>query len=173
MSARKALTIAILLSVSLFLLVQTTAGQEVSLDISGDCQEYSVTLSASGLDNGCYDAKIDITSPSGRVGEMYDPQKGWKSSFFYVEGDLCIQDGPNETATKTYQMKAKTNTPTIYFEATVKNATTGRTWSSPLYDVMQDCPQPPDPLGPVFWLAALLAMVLILGGVVVYVKIIK
>ena len=79
MSARKALTIAILLSVSLFLLVQTTAGQEVSLDISGDCQEYSVTLSASGLDNGCYDAKIDITSPSGRVGEIYDPQKGWKS----------------------------------------------------------------------------------------------
>ena len=73
----------------LFLLAMPVASaQEMKIIyVQGKCIDYNIKIEAEGLERGCYDLKID--SPDGRVGEVYDPDGGWKSSYYYLKNGYC------------------------------------------------------------------------------------
>jgi hypothetical protein len=55
----------------------------ISVDVSGTCKDFDVTVSADV--DGCYDVKIDTDA------EVLH-NDGWKSGFFYVKDALCSSD---------------------------------------------------------------------------------
>ncbi len=86
-----------------FLLLLPTARAEIILETEGNCVDYNVSVMAEGIEDGCYDVKID--SAGGRVGKIYDPEKGWKSTFYYVEDGFCVKNG---TCEKEFMLRAET-----------------------------------------------------------------
>ena len=57
-----------------------TIAQEISVETKGTCKEFDIIINAQ-LD-GCWDAKIEAPA-------MVLHADGWKSSFFYVNNELC------------------------------------------------------------------------------------
>ncbi|MFH1364731.1 MAG: hypothetical protein ABIH52_03690 [Candidatus Aenigmatarchaeota archaeon] len=108
---------------------------EVSLFIEGTCREYNVTVTLDGFESACYDTKVDVTTDAGRVGRIFDSREGWKSSFFYVKEDLCVENG---SVNKTYQIKADTVSPQLNFAGSIRHGS--QTWTTGYYEVGQDCP---------------------------------
>lgn len=164
-------------------LIPSATAENITLDIRGECREYNVTLTAEGFESACYDAKIDMTTSAGRVGRIYDPREGWKSSFFYVEDDFCIEESTaNQTnlttetnltskTSKTYKLKADTSSPTIYFRASLRHASSK--WDSSFIEFGQSCPeQPSGPSLPMeyFFLAVLVVILIILAGIALHKK---
>jgi hypothetical protein len=149
----------------LLVLLPVVGGEGLSLDIQGECKEYNVTLFLLGFMEGCYDVKIDVTTPAGRVGEIFDPREGWKSSFFYVKGDFCIEE--LGITNRTYKLRIVSNSGVLNFAASARSGS--RSWSTGYYPVTQDCPQGMGgEAGVTFWLGILLGMVVIVSGLVFY-----
>jgi hypothetical protein len=143
--------------------------QNISMSIQGKCKEYEVTLVLENFEIACYDVKIDVTTPAGRVGEIYDPRQGWKSSFFYIREDFCVEVA-NETLNKTYHVRANTISPKLYFAGLVRHGSS--TWETGFQEVTQECPEiPKGQIDPIFWLVVLVVMVVILAGLVAHAKI--
>jgi len=142
------------------------AGQNVSLEIQGQCMGYNVTVKTQGLGEGCYDVKIDVTTPAGRVGEIFDPRQGWKSSFFFVNEGLCI-GGQN---TSTFQVRAGT-TQDLNFAGSLRFGS--KTWDTGFYEIKQNCPITAGQDYQAFWIAALLAILVLVAGITLYVKVLR
>ena len=140
----------------------------ISLDISGTCKEFNVTLTASNFSEGCYDVKIDITTPSGRVGRIYDTKEGWKSSIYYIDEALCI--GANESVvSEVFQMKAETSAKQLYFQPRLRAGS--KTWESSHVSFEQDCPVESD--NEILFLVSLIVILTLLVVITMYVKVWK
>lgn len=137
--------------------------QELTMDVEGSCIYYNVRVNAEGFERGCYDVKIDAKSPAGRIGEVYDPREGWKSSFYYIKDGFCIT---GERTYKDFKFMAKTHND-FSFVANLKMGS--RTWNSEYYDVKQNCPQQTE-IPEYFLLGALVAVLVMLAGLALYVK---
>ncbi|MCX6818957.1 MAG: hypothetical protein NT129_03060 [Candidatus Aenigmarchaeota archaeon] len=147
------------------ILSSTVFAQEISLDIQGTCKEYNVTLTATGID-GCYDVKIELTSPDSITGSIFDPREGWKSSFFFIDEALCI----NATASKTFAMRTDSTSATINFEAKLRPVSEAEVaWESGYYIFKQKCPPVADDTMFVI-LVALIVVLVLLAAVTLYVK---
>lgn len=147
----------------LILFLPPVQAQELTMDVEGSCIYYNVRIKAEGFERGCYDVKIDAKSPAGRIGEVYDPREGWKSSFYYIKDGFCIT---GERTYKDFKFMAKTHND-FSFVAGLKMGS--RTWISEYYDVKQNCPQQTE-IPEYFFLGALLAVMIMLAGLVLYVK---
>ncbi len=165
-----------ILSVAAFLIFtlilnHSALSQEVSMGIEGECMDYNVTVFLDGFGTGCYDVKIDVTTPAGRVGEIYDPREGWKSSFYYVNEGFCIQEDTNQTENKTFLLRATTSSGQISFSGTVRHGSV--TWNTGYHDIVQDCPSssPMIMTDQQFFLAILSVVLVILAGLVIYKRI--
>lgn len=121
--------------VSLVLLTATAAAQNVSMDISGTCLDYDVTVYMEDFAPECYDVKIDVTNTAGRVGEIFDPREGWKSTMYYVDEDFCVSGGQLQGT--TYKVRVDTNEKDLSFKASVRHR--NKVVSSEYYDFEQDC----------------------------------
>lgn len=156
------------------------AGQEefrpgFTYTIMDFCKTYYVELNIFSSDISCYDVKIDITTPEGgRIGEIFDPREGWKSSYYYVDDDFCIKNNESNE-THTYKLRADTEESLIYFQFSIrKNTSSEILWESNYFDIEPECidtEQYPD--DNLFWLGGLIALVVILAGVVLYVKVFR
>jgi len=142
--------------------------QEISLDIQGTCKEYNITLFTSGID-GCYDVKIELTSPDDITGSIFDPREGWKSSFFFIKEALCT----NESASKAFAMRTDSTSATINFEAKLRPVSeTEVAWESGYYIFNQKCPITVDDTAFVF-LVALIIVLVLLFAIALYIKPLK
>lgn len=142
--------------------------EEASMLVVGTCREYNATVSLEGFEAGCYDVKVDVTTPAGRVGRIFDPREGWKSSFFYVRGDLCVEDAA-QNVSKTYRLSAETSSGNLNFRGTVRYGE--KTWEAGVQEKVQDCPEAfPGDEGPAFWLVVLSSMLVILIGLAIHKK---
>ncbi len=139
--------------------------QEVSMEIEGECREYNVTIVLENFEPACYDVKVDVTTPAGRVGRIFDPREGWKSSFFYVNEGICV-DGENTTVNGTYSIRAETSSPLLNFRSSIRHAS--RRWETGFVEFGQDCPasSPVNLPEQQFFLAVLMAVTVILAGIV-------
>jgi len=140
------------------------------LGIEGTCHEFNVTVSVDMFDYGCYDVKVDVFSPQeGRVGEIYDPVQGWKSSMYYIYDGLCIDA---ETSNGTFKVRADTDAEELNFMARLRDTCCGMpTWDSGYYNITQQCDSAPEGVGNESMLLVLLLVVLILlGGITFYVR---
>jgi|GEM_PF-4431431 len=153
----------ILFFVSAFLLLIPVAlAQELTLEVNGSCIDYNVKLIAEDFEKGCYDVKIDVKTPEGRVGEIYDPNEGWKSSYYYIKDGFCNQ----ESYYKNFELKVGTKKD-FSFVASLKSSS--RVWTSDYYEVKQNCPK--ESLEPEnFFLAVLIVVLILLAGITFYVK---
>ena len=127
----------VLVLLSLLFIIPTSLGQEVSLDIEGECREFNVTVFLNDFGAGCYDIKIDVTTPAGRVGRIFDPREGWKSSIYYVNEGFCIEEGQNES--KIFQVFADTSYNELSFKGSVRHGSL--TWNTGYYDITGNCPE--------------------------------
>ena len=108
-----------------------------------------------------FSSGIPVTSENGRVGRIYDPKEGWKSSFFYVREGVCVEDG---NGSRIFRVRADTNSPVINFRGSVR--TDSKTWDSESFERVQDCPRVFPESDLVFWLAVLVPIAVILAGIV-------
>jgi hypothetical protein len=167
-----------LLALLVLPLAAAGAAEDFSLEISGSCRDYNVTIALEGFGAGCYDVKVDVTTAAGRVGRIFDPREGWKSSFFYVADDFCIEapEAPenategaasDETskATRTYMLKADTPAEVLNFRGSLRHGS--MTWETGYYEVVQDCPSslPGEEDVPLFFLTILAVVAVILAGI--------
>lgn len=141
--------------------------ENIELEIEGNCTNYNATVIARGFKQGCYDTKVDVTSPQGRVGFTYNPRKGWKSSFYYIEDYLCFD--PNQTKERK-EVKIKVNTKrNISFKGKLRK--NQETWESDYYDIEQNCPkQKPTHEAGIVIIISLIALWIILIGITIYHK---
>lgn len=154
---------ALLFPVIVLIFIQPTLAASVSLQIDGYCRDYNVTLTGQGLEATCYDVKIDVTSSSGRAGEILDPREGWKSTFFYIDQDFCMQE--NQSLSRTYQIR--TGMPEILnFEGILRSEE--KFWSTDFIQIAQDC-KGHDQLQ-LLLLTLVIVVLVMLIGIVVYVK---
>jgi hypothetical protein len=148
--------------------IPSALAQTVSLDVEGSCMEYNVTVTLRDFEDACYDVKIDVTSTDGRVGEIFDPRQGWKSGFYYVNGDLCVE---NNESSRTYAVRTTDESVLNFFGAARLG---GRDWVSGYYTVTQQCATLEEILGfPAFLLAICVAILLVIAGITAYVKVMK
>jgi len=94
----------------------------ISVDVSGNCIDFDVTISADV--DGCYDVKIDTDA------EVLH-NDGWRSSFFYLKDALCSTD--NSTT-----VKIRMNT---YDNVTaIAKLRQNRTMIAEEFSINQNCP---------------------------------
>ncbi len=142
----------------MFVFSSVALAQNIKLDIDGSCKEYNVTLTASDISAGCYDAKIDMTTPSGRIGRIFDPREGWKSSIYFVNEALCVN---TTEANRTFQLVTESTYENVNFAAKLRFGS--NTWQSSYYEIKQDCPGSPEGnLYLFFAVSAIVALVLLL-----------
>ena len=142
----------------LIIISNIVSAQNISFAIDGECHEFNISLSSSGLEEGCYDIKIEALSPSGDS-ETYNPREGWKSSFFYIEKGYC-------GGVEHYKVRTTSNDDLEFRVKLRKNSTI---LSSDYYKLKQNCPknyQNPEQ----FFLVVFLSILLILIGITAYVK---
>ena len=120
----------------LLFFVPSAFAQTASLGIEGTCREFNVTVSLHDFSEGCYDVKVDVTTPSGRVGRVFDPREGWKSSVYYVNNGLCIGNG--QSGSGTFQLLADTRSTGLNFRGTVRQGS--RTWDTDYHNIINACP---------------------------------
>ena len=158
---------------ALILLIPSVQGQTVQLDIEGTCQSFNATVSLQAFEPGCYDVKIDVTSLEGRVGEIFNPRQGWTSSFFYVQEGLCItEEQANETTNATYELRTPSSLSQMTFTGRVRQD--ARIWDTSQLTLTQDCPPLSGlPGDSTFFLVSLLVVLIILIGIVLYVKVLR
>ncbi len=147
-----------------FMPLAQAQSEKITMDVKGSCVDYNVTLKTEGFENGCYDVKIDVkTLGTGRIGEIYDPMEGWKSSFYYIKDGFCVN---GEKDRKDFMVRAKTYGDFSFVASLKMNS---RTWTSDYYDVKQKCPQQTEKPG-YFFLGALVAVLFLVAGLALYVK---
>lgn len=158
----------ILVMSSITLAQELTSIQDIRLEINGICKEYNVTLTATGIDEACYDVKIDLTSPDGIAGSIFDPREGWKSSFYYIGSAFCT----NETISKTFKMRTDSASDILNFQAKFRFGSSD-VWSSGYYEFRQSCPAEQTYDTSKLVLAALVVILILLMAVTFYVKPVK
>jgi len=111
----------------------------ITMSIQGICEDFNVTIYASGFESGYYDVKVDVFHPTqGRVGRIYDPTEGWKSSIYYV--DMALQIFDNTTnASGVFEINAETRLDELNFQVKLRKAS--ETWESEYFMFLQDCPE--------------------------------
>ena len=154
------------------LFVPLASAQQINLDINGVCREFNVTGIYTNLEKGCYDVKIDVTTKDGRVGEIFDPRLGWKSSFYYINENFCTE--ANLVNVHKYRMKADTDYGLLNFIVTLRNSTGEQTWNSGYIEYTQDCRNYQEEIDfNIFLLAVFVVVLLIIAGITAYVKIFR
>ena len=88
-------------SLFLFLLLLSSTAIAMSVDVSGNCIDFAVTVSADV--EGCWDVKIDTDA-------TVLHKDGWKSAFFYVKDALC---NPDNSTTLKIRMNTRENVTAI------------------------------------------------------------
>lgn len=149
-------------------LIPSALAQTVSLDVEGKCREFNVTVTLSSFEDACYDIKIDVTTSDGRVGEIFDPRQGWKSSFYYINEDLCVE---NNESSKTYVLRADTDNPILNFAGFARLGS--RDWVLGYSTVSQDCSTVEDLGFSALLLGAAVVILVLLAGVTAYIKVMK
>jgi len=72
----------------------TISPQYIAVWVDGECKYFNVSILVPGFTGEfCYDVKIDLFDNGKRVGEIYDLNEGWKSSYYYIENALCQRNG--------------------------------------------------------------------------------
>lgn len=151
-----------------YLFVPVVNGQQVTLETEGECREYDVTVLAEDFEPGMYDVKVEVYSDGERVGEIYDPIEGWQSTMYYLEGAIQVEETNNRTtgnATVEVMTEIRDN---ITMFARLRHG--DETWDSEDKEIVQDCPdlEPVEPT--IFFAVALLALILISLGVLIYTR---
>jgi len=145
-----------------FVFVPLVSAQEMAIGVFGNCHDFTVKISTQNFEPGCYDVKIDINSPTGK-GEVYNTEKGWQSSYYYIKGDYCTQGNTS----KSYKIRVNTDND---FKFLVKLKLNTTTLISDYYNVHQNCPGEKEIKPEYFFLVVVSSILIILSGVVVYVK---
>jgi len=142
---RKSWTLAFVLFLIVFSSI--SFAQNITLQITGTCKEYNVTITATGFEEACYDVKIEAVSTKASS-SIYDPREGWKSSFYYIDEALCNNTG-------SFQIRAD-DSETLHFLAKLR--LDNNVWQSSYYEVQQSCPETDE----LFIFAVVLVVILIL-----------
>jgi len=141
----------------------------IFLDIQGECREFNVTVSVDMFDYGLYDVKIDVFNPElGRVGEIFDPVQGWKSSVYYINDDLEINEYKNSNV---FLVRANTYAEELNFICRLRSG--NDVWDSEYYNITQSCDNLPYPSNEIILLVSSLVILVLLIGITVYMKILK
>jgi hypothetical protein len=140
-------------------------GQNILLDITGVCKEYNVTVTISDFEIGCYDVKVDITTPAGRVGKIFDHREGWKSSIYYVNEGFCVEEA-NQSVSKMFQLQAETSSSELNFKGSIRHGS--KIWTTGYYEVSNKCSQiePQDDIVVLF--IVIISIEIFLLGFVIY-----
>lgn len=139
--------------------------QQIALLTEGTCVEYNVTIRLDDFEDGRYDVKIDAFNRDGRrVGEIYDPLKGWKSSYFYVT-EAVLVDGENNYG--NFQIRVDTHDD---FTIVISAKSQSKTWTSDPYEVVQNCPETEMAQPPLFFLGLMMVVLLLVVAVTLYTK---
>ena len=153
------------LMVSLLFLIPSVLSQSIALDITGICRDYNVTMITRDFDPGCYDVKIEITTSDGRIGKIFDPRAGWKSSIYYIDQAFCIEN-ENQILNSEYQLIAETSSKQLYFRGSIRRGS--KIWTTEYYEIENKCSQY-DPIdNMVVLFIAILSIEIIILGLVLY-----
>lgn len=143
---------------------QAQEGQ-IGVITDGSCVDYEVTLTLDDYENGYYDVKIDIFTPEGsRIGEIYDPIKGWKSSYYYVEDAIKIQGDKNY---ETFKIRANTHKD---FTIQISIRKDSSIWKSGYHEIKQDCPEIELIQPPLFLMAVMITVLILVAGIALYIR---
>ncbi len=144
----------------------------IMLDINGICKEFNVTVTVDMFDYGYYDVKIDVTNPElGRVGEIYDPVQGWKSSNYYISDGLHVTEDVNSA---TFHVRANTDEEQLNFLCRLRETTSPwKTWDSEYYNINQSCTTFSGWGNELTLLLSLLVVLILLAGITLYLKVLK
>ena len=148
----------------IFLFLPCVLAQDITLEIEGSCADYNVTVIATGFEESCYDLKIDITTIEGRVGEIFDPWQGWKSSYFYIKEGFCVGT-EDEIRSESYKVRTDSKEK-LNFLAKLKHDS--KVWDTTYYEVEQDCLKADDDS---LFLVSLIVILILSSLIMFYVKI--
>ena len=107
----------------LFCFILSSATYAISVDVSGTCIDFDITVFADV--EGCWDVKIDTDA------KVLHSDGSWKSAFFYVKDALCH---PDNSATLKIRMNTHNNVTAI---AKLRQ---NKTLIAEEFSINQDCP---------------------------------
>ncbi|MFB6088464.1 MAG: hypothetical protein ABEK36_01655 [Candidatus Aenigmatarchaeota archaeon] len=127
---RRAFLFFILVSV---LLSFSVGARNISIDHRGTCENFNITLNVSGFEKGIYDLKLEKLKPDNGL-DIHDPSEGWKSSFFYLNDYIEIENNESEIV----EVRARINsTEDLEFRCKLRNIS--EKWESGKYVIDQNC----------------------------------
>jgi len=137
-----------LISIQFLCIAIPASAQEITeitdITVTGTCREYSVTVTATGLGQGCWDVKLEIP------GTVFDYEKDeWRSSYYFVDGALC---GPD--ASRSFAISLDSSMSIVQAKARIRSGS--REKEKP-FTISQSCPAPAPP-----YIAILAAIIVIL-----------
>ena len=139
----------IIFTLLFLLLVFPIAGnsQEITdIRAEGVCRDFTVTVSAAGLADGCWDVKLDVP------GRIQSRDTEWKSAFFYVDDAMCTPE-----TRVTLRIKLDTS------ETPLRAAARLRLNSTVLereFTISQNCPEPLSDL----WVIIVALLIILIFG---------
>lgn len=136
----------------LLLMLPGGLAADLPLAVEGRCREFTAFVPA----DRCGDVKVDVTTADGRVGQVYDPRGGWKSSVYFVQ-EVCPQAGQLEVRVRT-----ETREPHLFFRASLREGE--KMVTSDFVTVEQQCLRTEDVT--TFLLPVLVVILLLVAGVV-------
>lgn len=149
----------------LLALLPLAQAQQIALLTDGTCVDHNVTIRLNDFEDGLYDVKIDALNSDGkRVGEIYDPLKGWKSSYFYVTDAMRVEGEDNYG---NFRIRAETRGD---FTVVISAKSGSTVWTSDPHTVKQDCPDTEMAEPPFFFLGVMVGVLFLVAAVALYTK---
>lgn len=137
-------------ALALILLSFPALSQEItSIQAHGSCRDFSITVTAEGLGEGCWDVKLGVP------GQIKDKNGNWKSTFFYVERAICA---PETEAVLDVRLEGTQSS----VEGTAKLRQGSKIVEMP-FTIVQACPEPPASLEGFWVVFAAFAIVVLFG----------
>jgi len=140
---------------ALILLSFPAFSQEMtSIQAQGNCRDFSITVTAEGITEGCWDVKLDVP------GQIKDKNGNWKSTFFYVDRVICA---PETGAVLDVRLEGTQSS----VEGTAKLRQGSKIVEMP-FTIVQACPEPPASLEGFWVLFAAFAIIVIFGWIIAW-----
>ncbi len=146
--------IVIMLAVILMLSAAADAQEIDSVETEGNCTDFTVTVIAANLTEGCWDVKLDVPG-------QIETEDGWKSTFYYKSQALCYPD----TNSVTVNLQLESRNPVA--RCTAKLRLDSKVIEKD-FEIQQSCPPPPESLPDNLILIIVFGIILIFGWLITW-----
>ncbi len=137
---------------------QAAAQEITSVQSTGMCQDFEVTVTAANLTEGCWDVKLDIP---GEINAGSESEEDWTSTFYYKDRALCSP----ETDSATLELRLDSRASVV--SGTAKLRLDNKVIEKD-FEIQQSCPPPAEPLPDFLILVIVFGIIVFFGWLITW-----